>query len=494
MSSEKILLKKSLNGSLYLSILKILEYSFYFLKILILSRILTIKDFGNYGIVILILDVLTRFTNFGIPQFLIQNKEKIEEYASTAWTFSIIKSSFLFIVLILISPLIGHLYDNEIVKAMFFIGISMFLFGINNIYTVEFKKELEFRKEFIYRFSYIFTDFVISLIFGFVLQSFWALIYGNIAGRLLQFILSYILTKKRPNFHFDYKKFKKLFNFGKWIIVSAIFVFLITEGDDFYVSIALSTSILAYYQMAYRISNIPATSISFVVQDVSFPLYSKLKSDKSQLKEKFLLFFKLSFFIISIISLFILLIGSDFVIIIMGEKWIPMIPIMNILLLWGIIRCINGLSSPVFLALGIPKFITKFQFFQMVIMYITIIPLTEALGIIGTSICVVSSSFIILGFRLAKVCKLLKIKIREMIIPFIYPITIFLFSYLLFKLLYNGLSNYFTGIFKIIVFSLILLLIVGTMITILELLTGRKYFDVIRQFIVLFKFKKSIKS
>ena len=52
--------------------------------------------------------------------------------------------------------------------------------------------------------------------------------------------------------------FKELNNYGKWIAGSNFLQFVYSQGDDLLVGRMLGTTSLGLYQLAYRISNLPA--------------------------------------------------------------------------------------------------------------------------------------------------------------------------------------------------------------------------------------------
>jgi O-antigen/teichoic acid export membrane protein len=90
----------------------------------------------------------------------------------------------------------------------------------------------------------------------------------------------------------------------------------------------------------------------------------------------------------------IFLLAPDFVLIFLGEKWIPMIPALQVLALWGMIRSIGATTGPVFHATGNPKILTQLQFAVLILLLISILPLTMKWGILGTSLSVTISTLI----------------------------------------------------------------------------------------------------
>jgi len=206
--------------------------------------------------------------------------------------------------------------------------------------------------------------------------------------------MSYIIEPYRPKLKFIRSQAKELFNFGKWILGSTILIFMITQGDDIFAGKLLGAAMLGFYQIAYRISNMPATEISNVISRVSFPLYSKLQDNLSRLKDAYLKILQLVTFISFPMAGLIFILAPEFTRLFLGEEWMPAVPVIQVLVLAGSIRSVITTTIPLFRATGRPKIETRWQVVRLFVLIISIYPLTVTYGILGTSVSVLLSAFI----------------------------------------------------------------------------------------------------
>jgi len=214
------------------------------------------------------------------------------------------------------------------------------------------------------------------------------LVLGQLAGSFVKLILSYFVHPYRPRINFSPEKVKELFVFGKWILSSNILAFLLTHGDDIFVGKYLGASSLGFYQMAYRISNMPATEITHVISQVTFPAYSKLQNNLPKLRAAYLKVLQLTAFLSFPLAGLIFIIAPDFIKIFLGDKWLPMLPAMQILSIYGVIRSINSTVGTFFLGIGRPEILPKITIYQIMFIAIIIFPLTKMKGVFGTSIAI----------------------------------------------------------------------------------------------------------
>lgn len=392
MEPETSLAQRVAKGGMWVFALRGVEKILGFIRLVILARLLAPNDFGLFGIALLAMSTLDTFSQTGFQAALVQKKEGITQYLDTVWTASIIRGSILFVIILLSAPYVALFFNTPKASLIIqVIGVSMFLGGFTNIGIIYFQKELEFNRQFAYRLSTTVVEFVVVVSAALIFKNVWALVFGMFAGSLTGLVASYVIHPYRPHFRLDLGKSRELLGFGKWVFGSTVLVFLITQGDDAFVGKLLGVTMLGFYQMAYRISNLPATEITHVISQVTFPAYSKMQDDLPRLREAYLRVLQLTAFLSFPIAGFIFVLAPDFTRIFLGEKWMPMVPAMQVLACAGLVRSIAATTGPLFYASGRPKVDTRWQMIRLLVIAVLIYPCTMQWGIVGASIVVLVS-------------------------------------------------------------------------------------------------------
>lgn len=393
--SGESLSQRVVRGGIWVFALRITERGFSLVRLVILARILAPHDFGLMGIALLTMATLDTFSQTGFHAALIQKKDNTDSYLNAAWTVLVLRGLLLFGILFFIAPYAAFFFKAPEAKLIIqVIGLSVLLKAFTNIGIVFFQKELEFNKQFYYQLSGTLADFAVAVSAVLILKSVWALVLGLLAGTIARLIVSYSIHPYRPHLSLDLGKAKELFGFGKWVLGSSILIFLITQGDDIFVGKLLGTNMLGFYQMAYIISNMPATEITHVISQVTFPAYSKLQDNLPKLREAYLKTLQLTAFLCFPIAGLILVLAPDFTKIFLGEKWLPMVPAVQVLVFAGLARSIVATTGPVFRAVGKPKIETAWQIIRLFVIGALIYPFTIKWGILGVSIAVFLSIFV----------------------------------------------------------------------------------------------------
>lgn len=434
MDENNSLFQRVVRGGVWVFALRIVGRIFDLIRIIILARILVPHDFGLIGIALLIIASLETFSRTGFQQALIQKKNNIESYLDAAWTVLVLRGFILFVILYLSAPYVALFFKSPGAKIVIqVIGISILLQAFHNIGVIYFQKELEFNKQFIYQLSGTLADFIVAISCALILKNAWALVFGLLARDFVRFIVSYLIHPYRPVFRLNLEKIKELFGFGKWILGSSILIFLVTQGGDILVGRLLGVTMLGFYQMAYKISNMPATEITHVISQVAFPAYSKLQDNMPRLREAYLKVLQFTAFLSFPIAGLIFVLAPDFTKIFLGEKWMPMVQAMQVLALSGLVRSITATAGSIFHAVGRPKIDTRWQVVRLSVLAALIYLFIIKWGILGASIAVFLSLFVSnIGFTLA-VIRITKCGIKKFAGIILFPliniiITVFLIS------------------------------------------------------------------
>lgn len=357
-----------------------------FAKLAILARVLTPKDFGLFGIASLALALLEILSETGINAILIQEDSDIKDYIDSAWIVSILRGFLIAALLLIFAIPISTFFNSpESAGLLFLISTVPFLRGFINPAIVNFQKKLEFNKEFNFRLIVFTFDAVVTVFLALLIKSAESLIWGMIAGVVLEIILSWILVRPLPKLRIESVKVKKVLHRGKWITLAGIFDYLFHNIDDIVVGKLLNTATLGLYQVAYRISTLPITEGGEVVSKVVFPVYTKISGDKERLKKAYLKVLKSITLLMIPFGLFFIIFAEPFVLLFLGDKWLEIVPALKVLSIFGVIRAVSGSSSTLFLAVKKQEYITLVTLVSIVGLTLVVFPLVVKFGLLGAA-------------------------------------------------------------------------------------------------------------
>lgn len=425
---------KVVKGGSWLFLFQILDNVLGFIRLLILARLLTPTDFGLAGIAMVLLQTITTFTQTGVQALLVHKKDSLK-YFDTAWTYLLLRGVVLYIALFIAAPFLSSFFNApEALLIIRIVGLTLLFEGFTNIGIVFFQKNLTFHKQFVLQIAANFVDFVVAITIALVFRNAWAIVAGYVTSGATRMILSYLLSKYRPRLELNIQKIREMTKYGKWIFGSSILTFLYSQADDIFVGKMLGTTSLGYYQLAYRISNLPATQISYLISTVMFPAYSLIQSQKEKLATVYLSTIQVTAFLSFFMGIGIILLARDFVVLFLGDRWIAAAGALQILTIWGILRSIGATAGALWQASGTPQNTTKIQLFQTILLGVFIYPLTILLGITGTALSIVLAAGIANIGTLWLASKTISQPIIKILQELFYPLIACLFTYAIYEL------------------------------------------------------------
>lgn len=387
--------KQTITGISWMSAFRFVTRGIAFIRIIVLARILAPVQFGIFGVATIVLTLLEMLTETGINVFLVQEKGKIDEYVNDAWLISIIRGIIISAFIIISTPFVVSFFNIQGSKGLIYlISVVPLIKGFINPSEIKFRKNLEFNKEFYFRTSIFALDSSVAVIASLITRSAEGLVFGLIAGAIFEVILSFAVIRPLPTFSFNVRKFMKIFHSGKWVTLFGIFDYAASQGDSITIGRLLGAGSLGIYQMGYAIAKLPITEISDVANRVVFPVYSRISEETLRLRRGFL---KISL-VVSVVSislgLIIFFFPKDLFIFIFGQKWEPTLAVLKPLAIYGAIRGISNTVSSLFFALGKQKYVAGVTLIRLMILAITIIPLTANFGLVGAGYSVLLSGIV----------------------------------------------------------------------------------------------------
>jgi O-antigen/teichoic acid export membrane protein len=364
----------------------------YFARTVILARLLFPNDFGLFGMATLAMNILGAFTNPSFSSAIVQKKDVSKEELDSAWTIYFIRGLVLAAVLYLSAPLAGIFFHNSaVVPFVKILALMYLIMGFESFGATLLQKEMRFNRVFIYDMSGVIVEVVVTIIAAFILRNAWALLLGAVANRIVSTVMSYAIHSSRPRLNFNLGNVKRLFEFGKWLSVGGILSFFVSQGDNLMVGKLLDATALGFYQLAFALGTLPAVEIARSLGNILFPLYSKIQKDRQLLSAFFIKISRLVFALIIPASFGLAVLAKETVGFVYGSRWLPMVPILYIVLALALLKVIDYLINPLFVGIGRPKTTTLVSVFQAIVMFSLIVPLTHKYGMVGTGLAVLIS-------------------------------------------------------------------------------------------------------
>lgn len=323
-----------------------------FVSVIILARLLTPDDFGIVAMGALTIGFINGFTELGVQMLLIREKDVDRDHCDTAWTIKILQGLFIGLLLVLLAPVAARYFqDQRVIAVIWLLALGGIFDGAQNIGMVLARKELDFARDFRFHIYVRITSFVITISLAFLLRSYWALILGQVISSFLSIPFSFLMHPYRPRFCLS--KARQYLTFASSIIPMKIGKYLNGKVDAIVVGGVAGASQLGTYNVASELATIFTREILTPVGRGLMPNYAKLNDNPEQLSQAFEQVLRASGIVIMPLGFGIWSVAEHLVVVLLGQKWIEAIPLLELLALYSMTTgLMHMMSAQILLASG----------------------------------------------------------------------------------------------------------------------------------------------
>ena len=326
--------KKTVTGSFWTLFERFGYLGIQFISNLILSRLLMPDDFGTIGVLMVFTSLSYVLIDSGLSSALIQKKQISEEDKSTVFFTNLSLSILVYIVLFLSSPFIAEYFHNpEIKNLLRVIELIVVIDAFAAIQSTTLARDMNFKTLTLYKISSIFLAVAVSIFLAYKGWGVWALVVQYLLFSLFRALLLWLRSKWRPAFLFSKQSFKSLFGFGSKLLLSTTIATLYNQLQSILIGRRFSASDLGYYTQARQLMQIPTDSLSRVVDSVSFPAYSKIQTERKQLRVMVRQNLQILLFVNTPLMFYLSTLAKPLLVFLYSEKWLESVPYFRFLCL-----------------------------------------------------------------------------------------------------------------------------------------------------------------
>ena len=243
---------------------------------LVLTRLLFPEAFGLMGLVTVFLIGLMMFSDFGIgPAIARSPRGDDPDFLNTAWTLQILRGIVLFAIGCAAAQPVAAFFGEPVLAGMLILASVQFLIaGLMPTRRETANRHLRLGRVTALDLAAQVVALVVMVALAFWLRSVWALVLGTLAATAMQVLLMTLFLPGKGNRpRWDALSARELVNFGKWIFLSTICGFLLTQGDKLILGKFLPLDAFGIYNIGFFLGSFPMTLGMVAITKVLIPIY-----------------------------------------------------------------------------------------------------------------------------------------------------------------------------------------------------------------------------
>jgi O-antigen/teichoic acid export membrane protein len=361
------------------------------------AHYLSAAELGIYALVQLCLGFCQMYMDMGVGQAIIHQQDILERHYSELFVVNLLVATLLTVVVYCFAPLLAWLFDASALTVFLQImSVSFVLSAVGRIHLVSLQKELVF--------SVLAKIELFSVVIGFLLAvtmliqgaGLYSLVYGYLTHLLIQAMLAWMYSAQviRLCWPRSWRKLSKYLIFGAYQTTDSTVNYINSHIDIFLVGKLLGTEVLGGYSLVRQFCFRPAMIINQTFTRVAFPMMAKLQNSPNLSKVYCQLVSVLAALNFPLyIAIFVL--AEPIVNLLFGPSWKHLVPLLQIMSLWCLLRSAMNPVGSLLLAVGKVKLALKWNSLLLLIMPVSIF-VGAGFGIEGVALALLILQFVLI--------------------------------------------------------------------------------------------------
>jgi O-antigen/teichoic acid export membrane protein len=225
------------------------------------------------------------------------------DFLNTAWTLQIMRGGALWLIACALAFPAAWIYDEPMLAQLLpVVGFGAVLNGLNTTKVATANRHIRLGRMTMLALMCQAIGICVMAALAWWMQSVWALVIGNLITAAFQRSMFHrYLPGVNNRLHWDAEAFKDIFGFGKFIFLSTMAGFIISQGDRMILAGYVSMADLGIYGVGFFLGTLPLTLARVASTKIIMPLYRLKPPAESKANRKKIFYARRS----SIIALFL---------------------------------------------------------------------------------------------------------------------------------------------------------------------------------------------
>jgi O-antigen/teichoic acid export membrane protein len=328
----------------------------YFAVFVLLGRLLSPADFGTVSLCVAILAILQAFSSQGLAQAVIQKSDLSSDEASVAYTFNLIVSSAL--AVIIITPCVFYglfLSTTGFDTFLSVLTVLALLVPVSALFEIH---QAKLVRDF--RFGVIARKTVASQILsglialGAALYGFgvWSLVAQQVSIVTIDLIIVRMASDWHPNYKLDRELVRHLTSFGAFLFGARFLNVVDLRSPEIVIGAVLGQSSVGFFRVARSMQDVVMSVFAQPIHGLALPLFASKQHQPADIQRTYLRMSEAISWLVFPPFAVLFFWATTLISFVFGSKWSSSGWILQILSLQCVVFAMFYLYDPLLVALG----------------------------------------------------------------------------------------------------------------------------------------------
>ncbi|MEI4473741.1 lipopolysaccharide biosynthesis protein [Frigidibacter sp. MR17.24] len=388
---------RALTGAVWLVLSRFTGRFIDLFTLVVLARILSPADFGLTALAMTLISTLDMVLEVPIIQALLRRRSFDDEDLNTGFTLGLIRSLVFVLVILAAAWPFAQLYDDDrLLPLLMVLSVAPFMRGISNPAMVRFARDLSFRQTFLTEVVGKVTAFAVAVIIVLSGGGYWAIAANTVMAAVATVAGTYVIVPYRPRL--SLRRFRQFAGFAGWFSVAQVCAALNWQLDRILLGRHLDATSFGRYAIASDLSVFPTQSVVGPAMQAVMAAFSSINTDPARMRTAFLKAARFVMMVSIPVGVGIAVTADLVVQIVLGDKWLPAAPILQVLSLAVLPVAYHQVFASFSLALDRPAYLFQISAAEC-LLRLAAIPaglwLAAVPGVLGARLAVAVVMFVV---------------------------------------------------------------------------------------------------
>jgi len=315
--------------------------------IAILARLLAPTDFGTFAVAMLIIGFMQLLGDLGVGSAIVQKKQLNHYHVRAGFIISLITGLLLAVLVWATAPAWAMFFQNAAMTPLIqLLSISFLLTSLSSVSQGLLWRKMDLRALAVAELgAYALGYGVVAIILAMKGFGVWALAWGILVLSATRTLILFFFETHAVLPKLKFQETREMLSFGVGISLTRVFNYAATRGDYFIIGRWLGAKQLGFYERAYKLMELPVTTIAGLMNRVAFPAMSETQDDNGKLSLLYLNAVGLVSIIYIPMAVFLAVLAPQIIRTLLGPEWTRAIVPFQIMCIGLVFRASHKISD-----------------------------------------------------------------------------------------------------------------------------------------------------
>lgn len=327
-----------------------------FIISIFLARLLEPAEFGLVGMAMVFVSITQVLIDVGFNSAIVQKQDTPPGAYHTIFFINLGIGFSLAGVFYLAAPYIAGFYGQPEVEGLVkWLSLLCIIKSFNQVQMSLLKKDLNFKLLTVRLVAGSVIGGIVGVTMAFMGFGVYSIVAQNLVSATVSTITMWTVAGWRPKWYFRFADVKGMISYSTYILADRLLSEITKKVDVLVVGKVFDAATLGFYTRATSLRDQVTHYSSASLLKVFFPVLSGLQHDNEAFERVYFRAFSVLTFASFLITGLLIILGQDIVVLLFGEKWLPSVPLFQVLILAASNYPMSSLMVNAFVSKGLSR-------------------------------------------------------------------------------------------------------------------------------------------